>query len=368
MQYNILPLPDSWLSYNISSNKFMDNSLIKNIGYIVEIKHQKSSYVANIYNNQHLGLHFSMVHPSTPFCPSSDITRAAFRSMLFFSSTFKRHCKQYIPGDIQTMSEEQIRTDNILVIDMNTETSACVINVDVMQANGSFNKLHSTIKITKLLDEKYLSNCKEFGKVVDRFSSSGIRKLDGNHGHLHTFGMHRYNGLFKPFSDTLVMNADQLIYKTFVDSVMDMAKNYFPIELSLMIQSEYSRGITSFLNDHPCNNLISKRDGPCSISTSINFATPQHVDVWDGSISIFGWFHIGQPISDGYFLLSNLKVKMDGHDYTGLAIKLVDGLLVTGDGQMICHGTTTSRFNGSIFGIQFAANGISMGSKLETET
>jgi len=147
-----------------------------------------------------------------------------------------------------------------------------------------------------------------------------------------------------------------------------MAEQYFPIELSVMTQSEYSQGITSYLEDHPCNRLISKREGPCSISTSINFATPQHVDVRDGSISIFGWFHIGRPITDRYFLMSNLRVEKQGHVFTGLAIKLVDGLIVTGDGRMICHGTTTSKFNGEIFGIQFAANGVSMSSKMETQS
>ena len=129
-----------------------------------------------------------------------------------------------------------------------------------------------------------------------------------------------------------------------------------------MIQSEYSCGISSELEHHPCNDLDSNIDGPCSISTSVNFATPQHVDIWDGSMSIFGWFHIGHPITNSYFLLSNLKVICDGTEYNGVAIKLTDGLIIAGDGQMICHGTTTAKFDGSIFGIQFAANALSMSS------
>ena len=48
-----------------------------------------------------------------------------------------------------------------------------------------------------------------------------------------------------------------------------------------------------------------------------------------------------------------------------MAIKLVDGLLVSGDGRIICHGTTASQFDGQLFGIQFSANGISMNSKVE---
>jgi len=63
--------------------------------------------------------------------------------------------------------------------------------------------------------------------------------------------------------------------------------------------------------------------------------------------------------------MSNLKINICGREFTGLAVKLVDGLLVSGNSHIICHGTTASEFDGSIFGIQFAANCISMGSKME---
>jgi len=129
------------------------------------------------------------------------------------------------------------------------------------------------------LDQDYLLNGKAFGKVVAATSTSGIRKTDGNHGHLHTYGMHRHNGVFKTFADTLLLKHDQHIYNNFVNLVLDMAKQYFPIELSVMIQSEYSWGITSYLDNHLCNSLMSKREDPCSISTNISFATPQHVIV-----------------------------------------------------------------------------------------
>ena len=64
------------------------------------------------------------------------------------------------------------------------------------------------------------------------------------------------------------------------------------------------------------------------------------------------------------FLMSNLEVTVHGRQYKGLAIKIIDGLLVTADGRFIRHGTTSSIFDGSIFGYQFALNGISMSSKI----
>lgn len=363
LQYNIIPLPDNWLDYNCITNKFLNHSLIKNISGMVEIQYLKK-VLKNVNEQKCVGQHYSMVHPSTPFCPNSDIKQSAFRSSLFFLASFRWHCKQYLSGDIQIMLPEQIVKDNILVIDLDLDDSAWMINVDVMQANGKFDNLHSTLKINRCVVEQNLLHGKAFGEVVAAKSNSGIRKMDGNHGHLHTFEMHEHNSLFKTFSDTQGLRQDMVLYKNFVDTLMDMAEKYFPVELAVMIQSKYSWGITSYLVDHPCHNLISNREGPCSISTSINFATPQHVDVRDGSTSIFGWFHIGYPISTGYFLMGNIKVKVKGHIYTGLAIKLVDGLIISGDGQMICHGTTASFFDGSLFGIQFAANVVSMGSKM----
>ena len=82
----------------------------------------------------------------------------------------------------------------------------------------------------------------------------------------------------------------------------------FPLELATMVQSEYSRGITSSLEDHPCNGLVTPQDGPYSISTSVDFASAQHVDICDGSIGIFCWLCMGIPITNGYFLLSNISV------------------------------------------------------------
>jgi len=264
------------------------------------------------------------------------------------------------------LTADQIINNNIYVVNLDLENIPKLLFVDVMQSNGTFNNLHSTIKINKYTNNEYLSNAKKFGVYVPLSTSTEIRKLDGNHGNLHTYGLHKYNGNLEPFSGTRLMNKNQSVFDNFIHSTMKMTNKMFPLELSVVVQSEYSRGITKYMNYHPCHNLESTHDGdgPCSISTSINFATPQHVDIQDGSISIFGWVHLTPPQSNVYFLMSNLQIDVDGKDFTGLAVKIVDDLVITGDGRMICHGMTASNYDGSIFGMQFAANGISMVSKL----
>src|SRR5689334_9296089 len=113
-------------------------------------------------------------------------------------------------------------------------------------------------------------------KNCGKNTSSTIRRMNGDHGSLHTYGMHRHNGAFQPFADTHALKEeDKIVYKQFVEAIYEIAEKYFPMELSVMVQSEYSRGVTSSMAHQPCNNLTLGIEGPCSISTSVNFATPQ---------------------------------------------------------------------------------------------
>ena len=88
-QYNIVPLPDTWLDYNLSSNRFESQSLISNINLVMQITHEINMLSTRVYQKQHLSYHHSMADPNTLFCPSSQIERQAFCSLLFHSEIFK---------------------------------------------------------------------------------------------------------------------------------------------------------------------------------------------------------------------------------------------------------------------------------------
>lgn len=77
---------------------------------------------------------------------------------------------------------------------------------------------------------------------------------------------------------------------------------------------------------------------------------------------------MGKILSDGYFLLSNNQINANGKTYNRLAIKLLDELLLTGNGCMIYYGTMPSTIDGCIFGYHIAANGISMSCKMEKKS
>ena len=71
--------------------------------------------------------------------------------MLFHVATFKRRCKQYLPGDIQCLSPLKIIQDNIYVVDLDLDDVPKLLFVDIMKFDGVFNKLHSTIKFSSTL-------------------------------------------------------------------------------------------------------------------------------------------------------------------------------------------------------------------------
>lgn len=89
LQYNLIPLPDTWLDYSIKSNQFTNSNLIKKIGYILEIQCETRSLLKTMFANIHLGEHYSMIHPSTPFCLNNCVDWTAFHSYLFLFNNFQ---------------------------------------------------------------------------------------------------------------------------------------------------------------------------------------------------------------------------------------------------------------------------------------
>src|SRR5687768_8682241 len=142
----------------------------------------------------------------------------------------------------------EIEQNNVLLLDLDTVDASYVFNINVMQNTGFYSDLHTTMKVTKCKDTTVLVDCKTFGEIVAKMNSSGVQKNDRNLGDLHTFGMHCHNGQFSNFSDNVKIQRYQGVSKQFVKLFMLMGENIFPPEKPVMVQSEYSRGITSSLS------------------------------------------------------------------------------------------------------------------------
>jgi len=76
LQYNVVPLPDSWLNYNYALNKFVDKSLLLNIDLVVEIQMKTELFHANHPKYHYMAQHLSMIDPKTPLFIWDDKIRA----------------------------------------------------------------------------------------------------------------------------------------------------------------------------------------------------------------------------------------------------------------------------------------------------
>lgn len=100
------------------------------------------------------------------------------------------------------MTDKQLTDPNILIDDFEQGDNPIMLNDDVMWNSCRFTNLDSTLKITRCKDESFLDNVKKFNKVVAKTHKSSVRSDDEAGGHLHTYGMHRHNGLLEAFVDT----------------------------------------------------------------------------------------------------------------------------------------------------------------------
>jgi len=356
LQYTLIPLPDTWLKFSMKQRQFDSTGFITKVDSI----HQVNCTGSTTTSYKGLStIHYSPLHPHAPLC-SSHVPKAYAAKVIIAANTFRCGAKQYLKGDTAKLTAEQIEEESIFVIDVN-KVGNVQLNIEVMENNLSVEHLHTTVKITKTTDEDMLNNAKEFGSVVSELKSSGVRDDDGNPGEMHTFGLHQHNGEFMRFAEARNPRFCEQTYKAFVDSFMRQLDEKFPMELSTMTQTEYSRGISSKIIDHPANETDNQVEGSCAVSVSVNFASSQHLDVRDGSIGAILWVTEGDiSVDDIYFLLANAEVDYNGKKWKGVAIKLTDGIMISFDGRMIRHGTTECTRVERIYGFHISANAITM--------
>ena len=387
-QYTLVPLPDTWLKFDIKTNAFNKSGLIKNVNNIHLIR---SNVLAPNQNITYTATHYSPVHPEAPLC-SSHIPYYLCQKLLLAAKTFRHRAKQYLAGDTSELTSEQIDMENILVIDV-MEQGDTQILVEVMENNLTTQYLHTVIKITKTENDNLKQDARKFGELVREINSKGVRDEDGNVGTMHTFGLHNHNGLFRKFADKLHSNEYRAKYKTFYKHYLEEISQKFPATLSTMIQTEYSRGITNDMPNHPVyeelptvvttddlSQIIDKKDepqivekeintncvdGPCAVTASVDFASSQHLDIFDGSDGVVIWVvEESESVKKRYFLMSNLKVQTATKAYNGVAVRIRDGVMIAFDGRMIRHGTTETDDLDKTYGFHVASNAKSLQSEL----
>lgn len=361
LQYTMVPLPDTWLKFDMDLLQFDKTGIVAKVSEIVTVTPPDiPQHNYTIYN----AVHYSFIHPDVPFVSSKVSKTEDFRELLFAASTFGNKTKQYLPGDTAFLTKQHIQDEDVYVVDIDNVTQPVMFNVQVMENDGSLNFIHTTIKVTKSQDSAFQKSTIEFARMIAsrQGNGKGVRTSDGNRGLMHTMGIHRHNAKLKTFSDNKMARTDGYTYTTFIDNLQSQIAYHLPNVLPLAAQHESSRGLTNNLREHPGSMVAQDNFMPCAFTISFDFASAQHTDFRDGSMGVYIFFQDDNTVqvSDGYFLFGNLMAIVDGKIKKGVAVKLVPGLMIAFDGRMIRHGTTRCHHKCPIYGIHTCSNAITM--------
>ncbi len=237
------------------------------------------------------------------------------------------------------------------------------VNVTIPSNNvGEVNSHRCSIVQICYLPSVVGSGCEELLTDINRHcdmvrrqkGDAGARAGNGDLGKLHPIGCYItkcWNNVKYVTSSS--MEAVPVLLKA-VQAAAKLAAVTIPTVLRVM---------QDFENDSGMQHVGGIDGGICrvtlSMDLSINLANSTHYDVHDASQGFTIWTEDHPGTTGGwYFVLPNMKGKFPGTDreYNGIAIKLLDGVLIGWDDRLIRQGTSMvgSRV-GNIYGTFFAA-------------
>jgi hypothetical protein len=358
--YTFVPLPGNWLGWCQKDKCFNDHGLIRGVINGFCLQYQQS--IGQIVCAEHI----SITSSETPLV-STKFSREECRERLLRSYTYKTWCKQFVKGDVFEITPKQIVDENIFVINTEFTTVPTYIKVIVMGPDNSNTDIITSIKVcgntcsNEVKQEARIINC-----AFRRKKTNQTRNKDGNLGSLFTYGLHEYNGRLVKFEANDSSDAPLLQLQRFVALMSRYCIDKFPLEFSTGIQGEYSSGLTPKTPGHVAENT----DENCvsSLNCSNRYASSLHKDVRDNGITCIGWFnsnnetHCRDQHKDVFFVFGNLKTNFNDKIYSGIAVKLYDGVFLSYDGRLVFHGTTIGPCDCNYGGFALVGNAVSASS------
>ena len=360
LAFGYVPLPGNWLGWCYDESTF--NGLVKETkqAFMFEVQPSLCDVI--------VGNHYSPLSVHSPLVETL-FTRSEFRNKLFTGNTMRRGCKQYVAGDVFELTTRQIEDDAVYIIDTENVNIPVNVHLHVLDSTNMDIGVYTVIKVN---GNRCSSEFRRQGHYMNLCMSEKqkfqTRSNDNNRGVLVTYGVHEYNGVLEPFAANKTPTYKTNIRKEFTRMFAAHCCQYYPLEFSTVIQAEYSCGITHELTGHPCNSMHTYASS--SLNCSIGYASSQHKDTRDNSMTCISWFNSNQDIhtleehKNAYFLFGNVQINKDNKVYNGLAIKLYDGVSCTFDARLLLHGTTIAPCNCLFGGYALVGNAVTASSKL----
>jgi hypothetical protein len=360
-----IPLPTEWLRLRELDSQVAEDSFIES--YTVRYK---------IYPNVPLGTPTAILathHPDfsvgTPFVapdyylPLSPedsakdlrgqdlgLRQKVYRSHLQVAPSARSLCRRYIQG---ALFHNPASTGGVFKITTSMLALGTFdLHVDVLQDGRKHPLTQTCIRVARCWDADLLAAGRTLAGTIPS-STSGVRRESHQHGVMHSFGKHVYNGVVRKFKEN---PRQATALKQFTKLFGRYLSLKFPLEAAAMTTSERSRGLypdtSSFSEDSPC----------ASLNASVDLGNSDHYDTRDISIGV-SLFLTDDPtctVSDWFFVLPNIELEFKGECYKGVLIELQDGVALSWDGRQIRHCTSTGVTTGlgnRRYGLHMAANG-----------
>jgi hypothetical protein len=369
-----IPLPANWLRLRYSDGQPAAGSYIRAIHNvwqydIVTRATQHSPPPKNIRCFQ-----FDDSSPGTPLLPPDlfgigafdpDVMhrRMMYREMLANSATTRLGCRHYVRSSLHS----NISFDNTLIIDQR-EYGDVTLHVCLHDPNSRVYD-NSSIHVRSAANQsELLSELKSMGKLLSANSNQGnCRKKAGDRGGMYVVGTMLSSSMGGRYEPRVMRDIDA-ISNGMLNSICvksgRVAQSLFPDVLQSIRQAEKVAGLS------PSDAMGGLQGVSVSMDVSIDLGNASHYDGNDCShgYSIWTETNIGES-KNWYFVLPNILVELNGKTYSGIAIRLFHGAVVSWDGRVIRHCTSltdTGSKQNHVYGWFWASNGkmIDSGRKL----
>ena len=321
-----IPLPASWLRLSVDPSGFTcvgKGSFLRNITsplYILPPFGMDPQPIKAIFCSQ-----ISDYDPLAPLVtPDVGIAcKESYRSALLLKNPTNRvACRKYVKGAFHT---------DLRGVYVPPKGCSCDFVVELLNDKGQSTHITSVIQVRMIADEGFLKQLVTFGNAAGPANS---RVDSGDLGKMVATGfLSSIDGV------TRNLKLSKKLPSVARELNLQAAKSLWPLFPETTCQIEHFEecfggapdvlgGMEGFVQ-----RLISSKDFVCASHYDTNDATP----------SIVAWVETSPgSTSNWYLLFPNVRLYVDGVEYSGLGIPLGHGVTAAFDGRMVRHCSTLS--------------------------
>ena len=344
---SLVPLPISWLRIVYKTDQPALGSFIKKINQVWTVNHITGMKNPKVVHS----IQFHDADDDTPLLPpdyfGTNIFTGVRNRRLFYRALFERshsnkvRCRRYVPEALY----QNLHDSTAYVHDPRSkERMIYAFQTTILDANkrptGQSNIVVSFLKSSNNLYQDLSLASNEVVRDTTLSSRGNARRNAGDYGQMNGYGV-----MFDRYKRTnkCISLPDNKKLKDYVKSVClgvaELADQQYPGVRSLFQSLREQSGITIPEEFGGVNGFSS------NIAISVDLENASHVDVNDASVCIVTFAETTpHSTTDWYFVFPDTLLRVNGHSYNGLVIKLTHGITILFDGRVRVFAQTCPPF------------------------